>query len=98
MKSSDAFGPSKNASQDRSAGVMGRLRPNLVTSTWRTPGGKATGFGRSTAWLRLVMKTVERAIGASHEVYPNGICKLLSPRQRPGMTMERSATIDQDMR
>src|SRR5262245_15421084 len=40
---------------------MRRLRPSLVTSTWRTLGGKATGFGNRTAWLRLVVKTVERA-------------------------------------
>jgi hypothetical protein len=41
---------------------MRRLRPILVTSTLRTLGGKATGFGNRTAWLRLVLKTVERAI------------------------------------
>jgi hypothetical protein len=49
MKSSDTFGPAKNASQDWSAGVMRRLRPSLVISTCRTSGGNATGFGSRTA-------------------------------------------------
>src|SRR5262249_46561156 len=61
IKSLEAPGPSKNASQEWSAGLMRRLRPSLVTSTWRTLGGKAIGFGNRTAWLRLVVKTVERA-------------------------------------
>src|SRR6266566_2630553 len=62
MKSSETLGPSKNASQDWSAGVMRRLRPTLVISTCRTLGGKATGFGKRTAWLRFVVKTVDRVI------------------------------------
>jgi len=78
MKSSETPGPSKNASQDWSAGVMRRLRPNFVTSTWCTLGGRATGFGNRTAWLRLVVKTVERAINFTipSMVYPNGIYQL----------------------
>src|SRR6266567_8050050 len=49
MKSSETRGPSKNESQDWSAGLIIRLRPILVISTWRTPAGKATGLGRRTA-------------------------------------------------
>src|SRR5438445_9982912 len=60
MKSAEAVGPSKNASQDWSAGLMRRLRPSLVISTWRTFGGKVMDFGKRTAWLRLVVNTVER--------------------------------------
>src|SRR6516225_4121575 len=60
MKSAEAVGPSKNASQDWSAGPMRRLRPSLVISTWRTFGGKVMDFGKRTAWLRLVVNTVER--------------------------------------
>src|SRR5260370_29454259 len=69
MKSSETRGPSKNASQDWSAGLIIRLRPILVISTWRTPAGKATGLGRRTAWLRLVVKTVERAIMTPIGIY-----------------------------
>jgi hypothetical protein len=39
---------------------MTRLRPSLVISTWRTFGGKAMDFGKRTAWLRFVVKTLER--------------------------------------
>jgi hypothetical protein len=45
---------------------MRRLRPIFVISTWRTPAGNATGLGKRTAWLRLVVNTVERAINAPH--------------------------------
>src|SRR5439155_17010907 len=62
-----------SGTQDWSTGLMRRLRPSLVTSTWRTLGGKATGFGNRTAWLRLVVKTVERATRTSVLVYPKGI-------------------------
>jgi hypothetical protein len=47
-------------------GLMRRLRPIFVTSTWRTPAGNATGLGKRTAWPRLVVNTVERAISAPH--------------------------------
>ena len=77
---------SKNASQDWSAGLMRRLRPSLVTSTWRTLGGKATGFGNRTAWLRLVVKTVERATWTFRKWYiPKGYthpCRLVNTDRR----------------
>jgi hypothetical protein len=81
IKSLEAPGASKNASQDWSAGLMRRLRPSLVTSTWRTLGSKATGFGNRTAWLRLVVKTVERATRTFHIGIwdiPPGYTQLLS--------------------
>ena len=68
MKSAEAVGPSKNASHEWSAGLMTRLRPSLVISTWRTFGGKAMDFGKRTAWLRFVVKTVERVTCSTAEV------------------------------
>src|SRR5713101_633883 len=63
MKSSETRGTlTKNSSQRRPTGVINRLLPSLMTSTWCTPSGKATAFGSRTAWLRLLIKTVERAI------------------------------------
>src|ERR1700745_2692172 len=81
MKSAEAVGPSKNASQDWLAGLMRRLRPSLVISTWRTFGGKVMDFGKRTAWLRLVVNTVERVTLLLHFFnswdipleYPTGI-------------------------
>jgi hypothetical protein len=70
MKSAEAVGPSKNASQDWSAGLMRRLRPSLVISTWRTFGGKVMDFGKRTAWLRLVVNTVERVTLLLHFLTP----------------------------
>src|SRR5260370_681596 len=69
MKSSEPGGQSKNESQEWSAGLIIRLRPILVISTGRPPAGKATGLGRRTAWLRLVVKTVERAIMTPIGIY-----------------------------
>lgn len=62
MKSIVGLGPAKNASQDWSAGAIIRLRPTLVTSTWRTVFGNASALGMRTACVRFVVKTVERAI------------------------------------
>ncbi len=62
MKSSQAGGPSKNASHGRSAREMSLLWPSWVIPTCRTPGGNAPGFGNRTGWLRFVVKTVERVI------------------------------------
>jgi hypothetical protein len=62
MKSIVGPGPAKNASQDWSAGAIIRLRPTLVTSTWRTVFGSASALGMRTACVRFVVKTVERAI------------------------------------
>jgi hypothetical protein len=62
MKSIVGIGPAKNASQDWSAGAIIRLRPTLVTSTWRTLFGNASALGMRTACVRFVVKTVERAI------------------------------------
>jgi len=45
---------------------MRRLRPSLVTSTWRTLGGKATGFGKRTAWLSVGRKDS----GTRHFILP----------------------------
>src|ERR1700745_2660254 len=66
MKSAEAVGPSKNASQDWLAGLMRRLRPSLVISTWRTFGGKVIDFGKRTAWLRVVVNNVERVTVLLH--------------------------------
>src|ERR1700738_1893353 len=55
---------------------MRRLRPSLVISTCRTFGGNATGCGNRTAWLRLVVNTVERVtlrFQLSFVGYPTGI-------------------------
>jgi len=81
MKSAEAVGPSKNASQDWSAGLMRRLRPSLVISTWRTFGGKVMDFGKRTAWLRLVVNTVERVTLLLHFLlgYPTGIYVTVLP-------------------
>jgi hypothetical protein len=72
---------------------MRRLRPSLVTSTWRTLGGKATGFGKRTAWLRLVVKTVERVILPLHFWYiPKGYTFCLSARQHGFIEQRRMAS------
>src|ERR1051326_6996125 len=69
MKSFDARGPSTNKSSQRfPTGLMIRLCPILMISTRCTPAGNATGLGKRTAWLRLLVKTVERVI-----VYPRCI-------------------------
>jgi hypothetical protein len=49
---------------------MRRLRPSLVISTWRTFGGKVMDFGKRTAWLRLVVNTVERVTLLLHFLTP----------------------------
>src|SRR5438093_11142090 len=74
MKSSDARGPSSNRSSQRfPCGVMIRLEPTLTISTWCTSSGNATALGSRTAWLRLLVKTVDRVICTARYVYPNGI-------------------------
>src|SRR5215831_1919820 len=73
MKSSDARGPCSNRSSQRfPCGVMSRPEPILTTSTSCTSSGKATAFGSRTAWLRLLVNTVERVMPCLPLYIPTG--------------------------
>jgi hypothetical protein len=48
-------------------------------STFRTPSGKATALGSRTAWLRLLVKTVELVMALASNAYPIGIYIALLP-------------------
>src|SRR5215813_1213778 len=77
IKSSEARGPCSNRSSQRfPCGVMTRLEPTLTISTSCTSSGKATALGSRTAWLRLLVKTVERVMRmTSHRISQRDIPK-----------------------
>src|ERR1700761_1730854 len=95
MKSGLTPSPSNQLSQDSPAGVRIRLRPMATTSTRFTSSGRATDFGRRTAWLRLLLKMAPCSTMGSLG-YVNGIYHLGDDvqRYRRGVVCQVSRSFD----
>lgn len=84
-KSSSNLGPLKNSTQlpATATGTINRFSPCLTTLTFFTCSGNAKALGMRTAWVRLVLKTVDWVM---INVYTNGVyvarfCKNLPHRR-----------------
>lgn len=72
MKSSVTPGPSNHSDQDSPTGAITRVLPIAVTRTCLTEAGSSSAFGRRTAWLVLLRKSVRAPISWGHRA-PGGL-------------------------